>query len=216
MAINKTFLSLCRTIHIYLSMLGFLVLLFFGITGFTVNHEDWFGATEPRTSTFQGQTPADLIGRNDQLHIVEHLRSSFHITGALASFDALDETLHVGFKEPGQTWEVDIEKASGATSVHRETFNLMAVINNLHRGRYSGAAWRWVIDISAALIVLACATGVVLWLALPRRRRIGIAALAVGVVGTVLVYLLLVPGRSLGIGSAAVEGAAQARQQAPP
>ena len=46
--INRRFLDYCRTIHIYLSMFGLLVMFLFGLTGFTVNHEDWFKATTPR------------------------------------------------------------------------------------------------------------------------------------------------------------------------
>jgi hypothetical protein len=33
-----------------------------------------------------------------------------------------------------------------------------------------------------------------LWLALPKRRKLGVAALALGTLGVLLVYLFLVPG----------------------
>ena len=194
MQINRKFLAFCRTIHIYLTLLGLFVLLLFGITGFTVNHEDWFGATTPRVTESTGQTATALIEKNDRLAIVEHLRATFHISGAMTSFDDLEQTLSVGFKEPGQMWEIEIDKASGKTSVHNEAFNFVAMVNNLHRGRYAGPSWKWVIDISAILIVIACFTGVVLWLVLPKRRQLGIAAMVVGTVGTMLIYLWLVPG----------------------
>ena len=194
MQINRTFLAVCRTIHIYLTLLGLGVLLFFGLTGFTVNHEDWFGATRPRVTKTDGSTPVELLGRNDSLRIVEHLRQTFHITGALADFADLDTGLAASFKDPGQNWEVTIDKATGKTTVVNEAFNFAAVINNLHRGRYAGPVWRWVIDLSALLIVLACATGVVLWLVMPQRRKIGVAALVLGVCGTLAIYLYFVPG----------------------
>ena len=113
----------------------------------------------------------------------------------MTGYDDLGDRLSIGFKSPGELWEVEIDKASGKTSLHAEAFNLAAVINNLHRGRYAGAAWSWVIDLSACLILLASATGFVLWLAMPKRRRLGIAALLIGTVATVVVFVLLVPGR---------------------
>lgn len=194
MQINRKFLAFCRTIHIYLTMLGLFVMLLFGITGFTVNHEDWFGATTPHLTETDGQTPLELIAKNDPLHIVEHLRTTFKIHGAMTSFDALEDSLSIGFKEPGQVWEVEIEKSTGKTSVHSEAFNFVAMINNLHRGRYSGPSWKWVIDISAILIVIACFTGVVLWMVLPKRRKLGLAAMLGGTIVTVAVYIWFVPG----------------------
>jgi hypothetical protein len=175
-------------------MLGLFVMLLFGITGFTVNHEELFGATTPRSTDTTGQTPEDLIAKKDSLRIVEHLRSTFHITGAMTSFDDLDQSLSIGFKEPGQVWEIEIDKSTGKTSVHNDAFNFFAVINNLHRGRYSGPSWKWVIDISAILIVIACLTGVVLWLVLPKRRKLGTAAILVGTLGALAIYAWLVPG----------------------
>lgn len=204
--VNRRFLDLCRTLHIYLSMFGLLVMFLFGFTGFTVNHEDWFGATTPRVQESESQTPVELLTRNDRLKIVEHLRATLKISGALTAFDDLDDRFSVGFKEPGQIWEIEITRNTGVTRVHHEIFNLAAVINNLHRGRYSGEAWRWIIDISAILIVMACATGMVLWLVLPRRRIVGALALALGVLGTVLIYHFLVPGSDTALAPAHSSG----------
>jgi hypothetical protein len=192
--IRKNFLALCRTLHVYLTMLGLLVMLLFGVTGFTINHEEWFGATRPRVTEMESVTPRDLLARGDALRIVEQVRSDWHIAGALSDYDAGDDRVSMAFKEPGQLWEVEIDRSSGHTRVHNETYNLAAYLNNLHRGRYAGPAWRWVIDVSALFIVLACATGIILWLALPRRRTLGILALAVGVVGTFGIIYALVPG----------------------
>ncbi len=192
--IRKNFLALCRTLHVYLTMLGLLVMLLFGVTGFTVNHEDWFGATHPRVEDLEGTTPRELLTKGDALRIVEHVRTTWRVAGAMTDYDATDDRVSIAFKEPGQLWEVEVEKPSGRTKLHHETYNLAAFLNNLHRGRYAGPAWRWAIDVSALFIVLACGTGIVLWLALPRRRALGLIALAVGVLGTIGIVYVLVPG----------------------
>src|SRR5579862_8748256 len=103
-------------------MFGLLVLLGFGITGFTINHEDWFAATRPKVREFEGNTPPELIAKKDSRLVVGHLRQAFHIAAALASYDDLDERLSVGFKSPGEIWEIEIDKASGKTTVHAEQF----------------------------------------------------------------------------------------------
>lgn len=195
--VNRKFLDWCRTIHIYLSMFGLLVMFLFGLTGFTINHEDWFGATTPRTQESEIKVPLTLVAKNEALGIVERLRSDLRISGAMTAFDDLDDRFSIGFKEPGQIWEIELEKATGVARVRHEMFNFTAVINNLHRGRYSGQAWRWVIDVSAMLVVIACGTGLVLWLALSRRRALGALALMLGIAGTLLVYWFLVPGQDV-------------------
>jgi uncharacterized protein len=192
--INKTLLTFCRTVHIYLTMLGLLVMLLFGITGFTINHEGGLFAATPKVTEAQGQVPMPLLAAHDELRVVEHLRQAFAIKGALTDFTELDGEFAIAFKEPGQVWDITVAKATGQATIRNEQYGMVALLNNLHRGRYAGPAWSLVIDFSALLVVLACLTGFVLWLALPRRRQLGIAFLAVGTVATMAVLYLLVPG----------------------
>src|SRR5882762_7354850 len=112
-------------------MLGLLVLLLFGVTGFTINHEDWFGATTPRVTETEGRTPLSLVTKKDALRIVEHLRATFRISGAMTDYDDASDRVMIAFKEPGRTWEVQIEKVTGATKIHEEAFNFAAIINDL-------------------------------------------------------------------------------------
>lgn len=194
MEINKRLLTVCRAVHIYLTMLGLVVMMLFGITGYTINHEDWFGALTPRVVESEGQVPLPLIAQNDDLKMVEHLRETMKLRGAVTSFADLDDEIAVSFKEPSETWEITITKATGKLTARQELYNFTATVNNLHRGRHTGMAWRWVIDFSAVLIVLACLTGFVLWLALPRRRQLGIAFLVAGTIGTVVAIYFFIPG----------------------
>ncbi len=194
MEINRTLLTACRAVHIYLTMLGLVVMLLFGITGYTINHEDWFGALTPRVVESEGQVPLPLLAQNDDLRLVEHLRQTLKLRGAMTSFADLDDEIAVSFKEPSETWEISIMKATGKLTARQELYNFTATINNLHRGRHTGMAWRWVIDFSAVLIVLACVTGFVLWLALPRRRQLGIAFLVVGTIATMVAIYFFIPG----------------------
>jgi hypothetical protein len=190
---NRTFVAWTRTIHIYLTLGALGLMLFFAVTGFTVNHEDWFGATTPRTRNVAGVTPAEWVKAEDKLRIVEHLRSQFGVNGAMTDFESEEGKFHVVFKGPGRVCEASISRPEGKTEVEIKTFGLWGRINDLHRGRDAGEGWRWMIDASAALFVLAAVTGVILWLALPKRRNVGIAALVLGAGLTVAFYWMLVP-----------------------
>ena len=194
MEINKTFLAACRVVHIYLTMLGLLVTLFFAVTGFTLNHPAWFGAVTPRVAEDKGDVPPALLAPSDALRIVEHVRQAFGVRGAMTHFNDEAGEISVAFKAPGETWDVTIDKATGRATARSERSNSVALLNNLHRGRHSGPVWSWVIDLSAGLVVLAGATGFVLWLAMPRRRRLGIAFLVLGTAATLAAGWFFVPG----------------------
>ena len=79
-----------RWLHIYGSMSSFGVVFFFAVTGLTLNHPQWF-AKQHRTSTLKGTIDATLTkaATTDgvkKLEIVEFLRTTHGIHGALADF----------------------------------------------------------------------------------------------------------------------------------
>ena len=53
--------SLARWLHVYVSMLGLLVLLFFAVTGVVMNHPDWFLSGEPVTHEQSGSMDVGLL-----------------------------------------------------------------------------------------------------------------------------------------------------------
>ena len=68
-----------------------------------------------------------------------------------------------------------------------------ALLNDLHKGRDSGKAWSWLIDVSAVFLTFVSVTGIVLILFLQKRRFTGLMAGAVGVALCGIVYMLWVP-----------------------
>ncbi len=70
---------------------------------------------------------------------------------------------------------------------------LMALMNDLHKGRDSGTAWSWVIDISALLMVFVSVTGFILIFYLRRKRMSGVLTAVAGTVLLGLVYYFWVP-----------------------
>jgi hypothetical protein len=190
---GRRFLSLSRTLHIYLTMLACLLLLFFGATGFMLNHTEAFGLEVLRTSTREGAVPRAALDPLDRLAVVEALRSDLGAVGAVDSFEAETDALRIVFRRPGLRSEATVRRADGHAELATEARGVASVLTDLHKGANAGAGWKWVIDGTSVLLVFGSLTGLILWISLPRRRAVGIVALAVGLLSSLAIYGLLVP-----------------------
>jgi hypothetical protein len=191
--IRAKILKLTRTLHIYLTLLGLATMVFFAVTGFMLNHDEWFDRGTPVTRTASGQLPMAMLRPIDKLAIAEKLRADFHITGAVVEFSADRDEIRVTYKGPGHRADASIDPATGAVDMTFESRGLIGLITDLHKGADSGKAWKWVIDAVAILITIGAVTGVLMWWHLPKRRRLGTVALVLGVASAVVVYFLMVP-----------------------
>src|SRR6218665_1221844 len=67
-----------RWLHIYSSMFGLIAILFFSVTGLTLNHPSWTFGRKPKEETQKGTIQKAWLGDAEKepakLEIVEHLR----------------------------------------------------------------------------------------------------------------------------------------------
>jgi hypothetical protein len=182
-----------RSLHIYLTMFAFLMMLFFAVTGFALNHEEWFAQWGASRREVHGAiAPAALVGP-DRLRVVEALRSSFGAVGAVSTFDVDTNTVHVEMKGPGREVDAEINRHTGETNMTIELKGIAVRLDDLHRGKDAGRAWSLIIDTSAVLLLLGSLTGIVMWFTLPRRRRLGVISLAAGIAICIAIYIVWVP-----------------------
>lgn len=177
-------------------MLSFGVVFFFAVTGITLNHPQWF-ASQQRTEALKGTlnsawTRTATDAEVKKLEIVEFLRTTHGIHGALADFRVDDRECDVTFKGPGYAADVFIDRASGAYDLTVNRMGFAAIINDLHKGRDSGDTWKWLIDASAALLVFVSLTGLVLIWFVHKHRFAGLLSLAAGSLLAYLVYAIWV------------------------
>ena len=90
LASKKRPVSLSRWLHIYLSMVSFIIVLFFAVTGLTLNHAEWFGS-KPVIKKQTGKLNINWINNKDttkvdKLNIVEFLRKTNKISGHVSEF----------------------------------------------------------------------------------------------------------------------------------
>lgn len=182
-----------RWLHIYLSLASFAILFFFAITGLTLNHTEWFAGGQ-RTVQHKGLMPVEWLGKDvSQLAVVEHLRARHEVKGALSDFRVDGGQCTLTFKGPGYSADVFIDRASGKYELTETRLGLVAVINDLHKGRDSGKAWSSVIDLSAVLMCVVSLTGFVLIFFLQKRRFNGLLVAAIGLAAGYAIYALWVP-----------------------
>lgn len=192
---------LFRTLHIYSSMLVLILMIFFAITGITLNHPDWQWRFGAQTKELQVQVPSTLLAvqwSDDELSqaqqiqpIADWFRQQHAVQGAVMQFnlDVEEGILELDFKQPAGFYNISIDLATQQADLSHEFAGALALLNDLHKGRYAGQSWKWLIDITAICCLLFCLSGFYLLWRQPSRRRSGVNAAVFGVVCMLLAYV---------------------------
>lgn len=173
-------------------MFAFLILFFFAVTGFTLNHAQWFDSQQKITQHEGALDVSWLRGTVNQTAIAQYFRSQ-GIKGTPEDFNADDSQCELSFKGPGYEADVNIDRTSGKYQLTETRSGFIGVLNDLHKGRDTGAKWSAVIDITAIGMTLVSLTGITLIFFLTKRRMYGLMAVAIGAVICYAAYLLFVP-----------------------
>ena len=160
-------------------------LLAFALTGITLNHA---GAIESRPMVRGGElqlAPAQrtaldeaaprLAGSTSRAPLPAPLAEAWQQALGLAwpaGADAewSEEEVYLALPRPGGDAWLRIDRRSGRLEWEDSDRGWIAWLNDLHKGRHTGAVWSAFIDVFAAACVLAALTGLLL-LALHARRR---------------------------------------------
>ncbi|MBI5364183.1 MAG: PepSY-associated TM helix domain-containing protein [Planctomycetes bacterium] len=188
--------AVARWLHTYLSLVGFGALLFFSVTGITLNHAGFF-ELEADHAEAHGSLPKELLpaagATADATAIEARLRAEHGLSGALADFHADAEELSLVWKGPAYAADVVIQRADGEYELCVTRQRGTALIDDLHKGRDSGAAWSLVIDVSAVVMIVAALTGLWLLFYVQKRKNPGLLVALVGCVVLVIAWALFVP-----------------------
>ena len=185
-----------RWLHVYASMVAFVVILFFGVTGILLNHPSWLFGDELVTTTAEGTLPTSVLndeGSIEFLAVSEYVRSEYDVGGDVTNFDQIDDEGSINYTGPGYgaTVRFDTESLDYEVVVREEGF--VNAMRDLHTGSDSGAVWSLVIDLSAAFLVFVAITGLGIQVFLRKRRRSALSWLAGGaVVSAALIWLATV------------------------
>lgn len=186
-----------RWLHVYLSMLSFLVVLFFAVTGITLNHAEWFD-TKQVENKYTGTVPGSWVNTLDtsqikKLEIVELLRKNYGIRGAVSDFLIQTDECSLSFKGPGYSADAFINRKDGKFELTELRLGLIAVLNDLHKGRDSGKGWSLLIDVSSGFLTLVSLSGLVMLFYLKKKRLSGLLLVIIGAAICYIIYLIFVP-----------------------
>jgi len=181
---NRAVQLWARRLHIYISMALLLVTLFFSVTGITLNRPELFELNQPRIDQFELVLPLNAFTRDgakvtpDRERLLDALDEA-GVSGTPSKLDIYTEyedgELIVGevaldFKSPGYNAAVFIDMTTQVAEIEATNYGLVALLNDLHKGRNSGETWKWFIDITALLMVFFVLTGVCLLL--PKKKTL--------------------------------------------
>ena len=146
----------------------------FAITGITLNHASQIEA-KPTIERLQATAPPALVAQL-RGYAEEHdgakqplpaaaeqwLQDTWKVQagGRLAEW-AADEIYLAMPRAGGDAW-VRIELEGGAAEYEKTDRGWISWLNDVHKGRNTGAAWNWFIDIFAVMCLVFCITGLLI------------------------------------------------------
>ncbi|NDE10535.1 MAG: peptidase [Chitinophagia bacterium] len=191
---KKVIARISRWLHIYLSMISFVIVLFFSATGLTLNHADYF-QSKSTTKELKGNINAAWVNSKDtskidKLATVEFFRNKYNVRGAVSDFRIEESEISLSFKAPGYQADAFIDRSNASFQLMITSQGFMGFVNDLHKGRDAGKTWLLLIDIAAILMVLISLTGLTLLLFIKKKRVAGIVLAVIGIIIMYWMYLV--------------------------
>ncbi len=151
----------------------------FAITGITLNHAATIGA-KPEVVSREAALPASALGvlqrqAADEGPLPERVSAEvaslvgIETHGIAAEWSAGE--VYVAVPGPGRDAWVSIDRTSGDITSEKTDRGWISFFNDLHKGRNTGTAWFWFIDVFAVACVVFTLTGLFLLQLHARHRR---------------------------------------------
>ena len=155
--------------HWISSALCLVGMILFAVTGITLNHAAQIEA-KPRIESREGVLPAQLLAaleRDDGAAplppaVRRWMAETLQIDTGTRPAEWSDSEVYLPLPRPGGDAWLSIDRDSGEVLYERTERGWVSYLNDLHKGRNTGSAWSWFLDIFAGACLLFCLTGLVL------------------------------------------------------
>lgn len=176
-------------------------MLLFAITGITLNHAGSIPAT-PRVMERTADLPPDLLpvlqtAEAEGAPLPQPVRA--WIGEALKIRVPADiepewspGELYLALPRPGGDAWLTLDTVAGEAIYERTDRGVVAYLNDLHKGRNTGTAWMWFLDIFALGCVVFCVTGLILLQLHSHARRSTWPLVGAGLIIPLLLALLFI------------------------
>lgn len=201
---NKTLQTWSRKIHIYSSVSLLVSMLFFAITGLTLNRPELY-VSDPQVKECAVPVPSEILHtlqadqKQFETDIVTWSQQTANLRGiqspvsSYIRFDndeLIEGEIEFDYKSAGYDASVFVDLHESIAEFRVTDYGTVAWLNDLHKGRNTGSAWHWFIDIASIVMVLFVITGLIILF--PKKKTLGTATkwLSFGTGITVLSYFL--------------------------
>lgn len=199
---KRSFYSVSRALHIYLSTALFFLLIIFCVSGIILNHVSWL-ENDKHNGQNQLLVSAKLFEKAqanlDTLpslypEIEQYMQQQFSLSNVKSiEWEKEDALVMLDYPLPAGFAYAEIDFQTGELNIDYQTGGFMSLIGDLHKGRHTGKAWSWVIDISAVLMILFAITGLIILFQNRKKRATGLWLTLLGVATPLVIYLVWVP-----------------------
>lgn len=174
-------------------------MLLFSVTGITLNHASQIPA-KPEVSTREAVVPLPLLeldlADGAQAPLPASLRDwiarSIDVRVGARSAEWSQSEVYLSLPRPGGDAWLSIDRESGELLYERTDRGWVSYLNDLHKGRHTGPAWGWFIDVFALACIVFTLTGLFLLQQHASQRRGTWPMVALGLLlPTVLVLLFI-------------------------
>ena len=184
MQVNKNTLSFARLLHVYVSMALLTLLLFFSVTGITLNHPEWFGDNHAdiKEATYDielAMLENPPLSPKQLVKVTEEIEQKLSLSLNNAAIESMSDELFFSIKKAGENIAITLDLTNGELFLEHTDYGWWALVNDLHKGRNTSTLWSWVIDITSVLCIVFAISGFIL--AMPQRRFNRTLSLSLGV-----------------------------------
>ena len=177
-------------------------MILFAATGITLNHGAQIEAN-PTVTQKEATLPADLLAslsaaapKGDQGKLpaaIEHwLVDEMGIVVGSQTAEWSEDEVYVPLPRPGGDAWASIERKDGKVLYEKTDRGWISYFNDLHKGRHTGVAWSWFIDIFAGTCLVFCLTGLCLLQIHSGKRPATWPVVGLGVIVPLLLAILFI------------------------
>jgi hypothetical protein len=167
---NRLWLGSLREWHWISSAICLVGMLLFSVTGITLNHAAQIKA-KPEIVILEAQVPADIITAikipSEEKAVlpevlVDWLAQTQDISVGNQLAEWSEDEIYLSLPRPGGDAWLSIDLIGGELVYEVTDRGWISYLNDLHKGRNTGVAWSWFIDVFAVFCIIFCITGLLL------------------------------------------------------
>ena len=182
---------LSRKLHIYLSAMAFILLLFFSLSGLMLNHPEWLQGERVKEKIFLTLT-ADEISKvkeekSPKVILTDLLKQKVDIPGEISGFEDLGDGYQLAFRGLAGTANIFVDYETGKVDIEVKHATLTDKFHVLHKGKNTGDLWSLALDFTAVMTLILSLFGFIILFTVKKRKAlsfkmIGLSVLIIGAI----------------------------------